>query len=84
MAEVAQFCEITGATAEQAAFFLSMSGNNLDNAVSSFFENDGGMGAGAMQGVEDASEVVATSAPVRDFHSRRFPRHTECHQRTLT
>lgn len=62
MAEVAQFCEITGGTPEQAAFFLSMAGNNVDNAIAAFFENDGGMGQpSAMQGVEDVVESTPAS-----------------------
>lgn len=63
MSEVAQFLEITGATPEQASFFLSLAGNNVDAAIASFFENDGDMAGAAMDGVEEG--VAETSAPVR-------------------
>ncbi|KAM0750267.1 SEP-domain-containing protein [Meredithblackwellia eburnea MCA 4105] len=40
-ADLAQFTSITGASVEQATFFLESSGGNLDAAVSAFFESGG-------------------------------------------
>uniref|UniRef100_A0A7S0RKA3 UBX domain-containing protein n=1 Tax=Pyramimonas obovata TaxID=1411642 RepID=A0A7S0RKA3_9CHLO len=59
--EITQFIGITGATPEQARFFLESCGGDLTSAMDSFFETGGQMDAVATS--EDAEPMAVGQAP---------------------
>ncbi|KAL2632360.1 hypothetical protein R1flu_017046 [Riccia fluitans] len=61
---VQQFCSVTAATPEQARFYLESCSWQLDTAVHSYFENDGGAGPDSSHDYEPEDEDVSQlSAP---------------------
>jgi UBX domain-containing protein 1 len=57
---VNNFCAITGATPAQASFFLESSGGDLEQAMSAFYDNEGGDAMAAEE--EDPSQNAGVAA----------------------
>jgi hypothetical protein len=57
---VNNFCAITGATPAQASFFLESSGGDLEEAMSAFYDNEGGDAMAAEE--EDPSQNAGVAA----------------------
>ncbi|KAI5479944.1 ubx domain containing protein [Pseudohyphozyma bogoriensis] len=76
--DLAQFTSITGASVEQAHFYLESAGGNVEAAVSTFFESGGAAGATSAAGAgagaddddmldEDDDEQAYQAAPTPAF-----------------
>ena len=62
-AAVAQFMSVTGATEEDAAFYLGSAEGNVETAVDSFFSTGGGEAVAEADDDMDAEPAPAPSAP---------------------
>jgi len=60
--KISQFCVVTGVEEERARFYLESSAWQLDVAVASFFENDGGAERQAADGQSREEPAVASPA----------------------